>query len=341
MEYLEGDLESQEWYQNLVDDCQTIIVERGYRARMEIIEGYHELGERIETDIKFKKYTKGRGEAINQLADDIKISVRTLYYATQFYEKWPELSNAFETFKEGKNISWFKIVKKYLPSPEEKFRKQNWLKVYDIWNFAGLEYDFGIEYPGNIPAGIVLNVLYYYTKEDDLVVDLMAGGGVTIDCCKHLNRRYMAYDIKLIREDVSKNDILSGYPEEANNCDLIFLIPPYFKKKEEAYGGTSISALDRKTYLQSFEIIAEKSYGVIKDGGYLALLMEPFIDYENSSNSIWLYDYIKRFLANNWLIERIYDVPQTSQRYQAYDISRAKKEKIALTLRRELIIFKK
>jgi len=111
-------LENQEWYQNLVDDCQTILVERGYRARMEIIEGYHELGERIETDVKFKKWAKGRGEAIKQLADDIKVSNATVYFAIQFYIKWPDVSNAFETFKEGKNISWFMIVKKYLPAPK-------------------------------------------------------------------------------------------------------------------------------------------------------------------------------------------------------------------------------
>ncbi|GAI79268.1 unnamed protein product, partial [marine sediment metagenome] len=100
-------------------------------------------------------------------------------------------------------------------------------------------------------------------------------------------------------------------------------------------------ALDRKTYLQSFEIIAERSYGVIRGGGYLAFLMEPYIDYQNSSDSIWLYDYIKEFLENNWLIERIFDVPQTSQRYQISEVTKAKENKIVLTLRRSLIIFKK
>jgi DNA modification methylase len=108
-------LENQEWYQNLVDDCNTILVERGFRARMEIIEGYHDLGKRIETDINFKKWAKGRGEAIKQLAYDIKLSYASLYYAIQFYKKWPDVLNAFKTFKEGKNISWFMIVKKYLP----------------------------------------------------------------------------------------------------------------------------------------------------------------------------------------------------------------------------------
>jgi len=109
-----------DWYKNLVDDCQTIIVERGYRARMEIIEGYHELGERIETDINFKKWSNKRGGAIRQLADDIRIGMRTLYFAIQFYERYPELSNVLESFEEGKNISWHKIVNKYLTGPKKE-----------------------------------------------------------------------------------------------------------------------------------------------------------------------------------------------------------------------------
>jgi N6-adenosine-specific RNA methylase IME4 len=120
MQYLENDIKKQEWYQNLVDDCQTIMVERGYRARMEVIEGYHELGERICTDINFKKYAKGRGEAVNNLAKDIGLSSVTLYFTMQFYDRWPVLSNALETFKEGKNISWHKIVNKYLPAPKKE-----------------------------------------------------------------------------------------------------------------------------------------------------------------------------------------------------------------------------
>jgi len=124
MEYLETDLKEQEWYQNLVDDCQTIIIERGLRARMEVIEGYHELGKRIQTDVNFKKYAKGRGETVNNLAKDIGISGTTLYCAMQFYEKYPDVSKALGTFEEGKNISWFKIVNKYLTEPKKNKEKK-------------------------------------------------------------------------------------------------------------------------------------------------------------------------------------------------------------------------
>ena len=35
--------------------------------------------------------------------DDIKVSDATVYFAIQFYIKWPELCNAFQSFTEGKN----------------------------------------------------------------------------------------------------------------------------------------------------------------------------------------------------------------------------------------------
>ncbi len=119
-EIMINNLRSQVWYERLVDDCKTIIVERGYRARMEVIEGYHALGERIQTDVNFQKYAKGRGEAIKQLAYDIKLSKESLYSAIQFYNKWPVLCDALQTFTEGKEISWFQIVNKYISKPRKE-----------------------------------------------------------------------------------------------------------------------------------------------------------------------------------------------------------------------------
>lgn len=229
---------------------------------------------------------------------------------------------------------------KIFSEEEIELKKDSWKRYFDIWNFVGRDKRFGIEYPGNIPGQIVLNTLYYYTNENDLVVDPMAGGGVTIDCCKYLNRRCLAYDINPVREDIKFNDITKGYPEEAKDCDLIFLDPPYYKKKEKEYGEESISSLERDEYLRTFEVIAEKSLPVVKPSGYLAFLMEPYIDYEQSNKSIWLYEYILRFLAKGWEVERIFDVPETSQRYQAYDVTKAKENKQLLTLRRQLIIFR-
>ena len=106
-----------DWYQALVIDCKSIVTERLYRSRQEVIEGWHEVGERIATDVNYRKHAHGNTEIKRQLAIDIGASVQTLYKAVQFYEKFPELSAALQSFEEGKNISWRKITRLYLPTP--------------------------------------------------------------------------------------------------------------------------------------------------------------------------------------------------------------------------------
>ena len=104
----------EEWYELLVDDCKAIITEAVFTSRWALVEGYHALGERIKNDTEFEKFSKGNRLVCNTLANNIGISERTIYYAVQFYDKYPSL----DVVPEGKNISWHKIVNKYLPAPE-------------------------------------------------------------------------------------------------------------------------------------------------------------------------------------------------------------------------------
>jgi hypothetical protein len=115
-----NDIEVPDWYDLLVTDCHAIVTERLYRSRQEIIEGWHEVGRRIATDENYKKHAHGNSEIKKRLAVDIGASVKTLYFAIQFFEKYPELSPALESFEEGKNISWRKIIQNHLPEPRKK-----------------------------------------------------------------------------------------------------------------------------------------------------------------------------------------------------------------------------
>lgn len=109
----------EEWYASLVEDCKAIITEAVFTSRWALVAGYHQLGERIVTDENYQEYAKGNKSSVQGLARKIGISDRTIYYAVQFYEKYPRLDKV----PEGKNISWNKIINKYLPSglsPDEK-----------------------------------------------------------------------------------------------------------------------------------------------------------------------------------------------------------------------------
>jgi ParB-like chromosome segregation protein Spo0J len=105
-----------------------------------------------------------------------------------------------------------------------------------LWHTFGIDERFGKRHPGNIPAGLVRNILCRLTKPGDLVLDPFAGGGVVIDVCVDMvNRKCEAFDLTPTREDIKKHDILQGPPPTSRPPDLIFLDPPYGPQNEGDY----------------------------------------------------------------------------------------------------------
>ena len=75
------ELLNQEWYQALVDECRATIVEAVFTSRWALVEGYWNLGKRIREDNNFSS------SLLQDLAVDIKISERTLWYALQLFDQ--------------------------------------------------------------------------------------------------------------------------------------------------------------------------------------------------------------------------------------------------------------
>jgi hypothetical protein len=117
----------EKWYRDLMDDCQTIITEAVFQSRWALVEGYHQLGKRIlEENDNFER-AKIYGEKIVQgLAESLNMSSRVLWYAVQFVKKYPTL----DLVPEGKNITWNKIITKYLTEPKTGMitQKECWIK---------------------------------------------------------------------------------------------------------------------------------------------------------------------------------------------------------------------
>lgn len=115
-----NELVKSEWYEALIDECKTIITETIFTSRWALVEGYHKLGERIREDCprheKGQHYQGTIGELLQGLGVKLKTSETTLWYAVQFFDKYPSLDKV----PEGKNISWNKVITKYLPAPKEK-----------------------------------------------------------------------------------------------------------------------------------------------------------------------------------------------------------------------------
>lgn len=105
-----------------------------------------------------------------------------------------------------------------------------------LWPTFGIDERFGKRIPGNIPAGLVRNILCRLTKPGDIILDPFAGGGVVIDVCADMvNRECEAFDLTPTRDDITKHNILDGPPTVSRRPDLIFLDPPYGPQKEGEY----------------------------------------------------------------------------------------------------------
>jgi len=109
-------IQNQEWYQSLVDDCQTIFVEGVFNAKWTLIETYHGVGSRIIAETASFERANIYGQNIVQdLAQAIGKSTRTVHYAIALATQYPDLND----LPEGKNISMNRLITKYLTAPKD------------------------------------------------------------------------------------------------------------------------------------------------------------------------------------------------------------------------------
>lgn len=114
------------WYENLLEDLKDVFVETSFTSRWALIEGYHKVGERIVQD-------EGKSpDLVQRVADDLKKSKRSIYYAVQFFKKFPNLNR----LPEGKNTLWRDITQKYLPEAPKELDDEKPLKKTAYEKFA-------------------------------------------------------------------------------------------------------------------------------------------------------------------------------------------------------------
>ena len=134
------------WEQTLIDDCKAIATEALTLSRWELIAGYHALGRRIvdETNLD-RKATYGK-KILKRISESIKTSERNIYYAIQFYEKYPKL----DKLPGGKNVSWSKIVKS-LPEPKQGTKSTHWRWH---WTRIDSQLDALVSFDGELPERV-------------------------------------------------------------------------------------------------------------------------------------------------------------------------------------------
>ena len=105
-----------DWFNHLIDDCQSIIVEAVFTSKWVLIEGYHALGTRILQEYdNFERAEIYGKEIVSRVRTSLGKSRQTIYRAIQFAKQYPDLA----LLPEGKNTSWRKICNEYLPEHKE------------------------------------------------------------------------------------------------------------------------------------------------------------------------------------------------------------------------------
>jgi hypothetical protein len=101
---------SEDTINQIADEIKAILTEGEFSARWTLLETYHRVGRLIIENFDHPAY------ATASLAVKINRSERTLWYAIAFAKKYPDIN----VLPEGKNISWNKIITRYLTLPKEK-----------------------------------------------------------------------------------------------------------------------------------------------------------------------------------------------------------------------------
>ena len=108
------------WYNSLINDLTEIvdgIVEDKFNLAWSMISGHHRIGLRILRENDNFERSKIYGKKIVQrIAESIGRSERTVYLSIKLAQLYPDIN----MLPEGKDVTWGKVITKYLTDGTEK-----------------------------------------------------------------------------------------------------------------------------------------------------------------------------------------------------------------------------
>lgn len=234
-----------------------------------------------------------------------------------------------------------------------KCKELQWgIRTWDLWNWTECDKRFGDDWPGRIPAQLVAHILYFFSNQNDLVFDPMAGGGVVADTCLAFHRRCWSFDMA---DRPDERPEIEPHFWDINNLkwpvngktkpDLIIFDPPYFRKKAKEYEENSISSLSKGEYLNFLEKFFELANKNSKKGTRLAMINADWRDFqgtpaidESRGMAILVTDYCRLMEDTGWEVTHIVQAPMSSERFQANVVAAMQKKKILGVTSRYVIV---
>lgn len=239
-------------------------------------------------------------------------------------------------------------------------KKEHEIPSTTVWSFPdrGKWATHSAKYRGNWAPQIPRNLILLYSKEGDVVLDPMVGGGTTIIEAKLLSRKGIGFDIhpevvalakKACRfdseNDASEPEIKTGDARnlrtvEDESVDLITTHPPYLNIVK--YGEKEVEGdLSRISGLQKFcdeiELIAKECYRILKPNKYCAILIG---DTRRRRHFVPLaFNVLQRFLKAGFILKE--DVVKLQHNCMTTRYWNAQKKDFLLIMHEHLFIFRK
>jgi len=237
----------------------------------------------------------------------------------------------------------------------ERFRELKWgLRTWDLWNWNDCDSRFGDDWPVRIPAQLVAHILYFFSRQNDLIFDPMAGGGVTADTALALNRRCWSFDMADMADTRPEIEPyfwdmkdLKWPVKGKTRPDLILFDPPYFREKAEDYDPNGLSGLRREAYLDFFGRFFKLARHNSKKSTILAFINADWRDFQNTpamdetgDQSIFIDEYTRLLRKSGWVETHIIQAPMSPERFQADVVAVMQKKRILGVTSRYVVVAK-
>jgi len=216
---------------------------------------------------------------------------------------------------------------------------------FDIWQFATADKDDGQQsYFGAVPPQVLENLLWFYTEAGDIVVDLFAGSGTTVDVAKKMGRRVWASDIRGNHYSphllIHQHDAGTGWPDDApKKASIVFLDPPYWKQAKGRYSNEpgELAEMELPEFRAAWSQVVKAA---MEHADRIAYIISPT---QNEDGSVYDHavDMTDPFFLAGWNIERRIIVPYSTQQATGQQVTWARDNKRMLKLYRDLVVMSK
>ena len=215
------------------------------------------------------------------------------------------------------------------------------------------------DWRGNWAPEVVRNIILRYSKEGEVLLDPMIGGGTTAIEAKILNRNIIYSDVNNIALERTKKSLefvvgnsawQQGYKCDARvlsevedgSVDLVLTHPPYVDiiKYSEGKLKDDLSNLhDINQFCDEMEMVAKELYRVLKPGKFCAILMGD--TRRNKMYQPLAYKVMDRFLKAGFQLKEDIIKRQFNCKATGFWVTRSKESNFLLIMHEHLFIFQK